>query len=207
MPAISTTPIATPAVSSTSASTNVDWKLTKCMGDPDVDHSFLYDDQGRVDILQSPFFYVTFGNDRTADEYVDRIIYQLTLAIEDQIPQGRWYIISRPSLSPELATSPATITRGVLLPTRENSAKTKIDKERAREERSVLFLPNFHSEFLGVVWLHVYGNPSSSNPVFTGPKAECWRRAKKITEEKEKEEEEELRRELRILKGDKGKPI
>ncbi|KAL0906933.1 hypothetical protein M5K25_025468 [Dendrobium thyrsiflorum] len=60
-----------------------------CMGDPDVDHGFLYDEQGRVDILQSPFFDVTFGNDRTADEYVNRIIYQLTLAIEDRIPQGR----------------------------------------------------------------------------------------------------------------------
>ncbi|KAL0904011.1 hypothetical protein M5K25_026080 [Dendrobium thyrsiflorum] len=63
-----------------------------CMGDPDVDHGFLYDDQGRVDILGSPFFDVEFGNDRTADEYVDRIIYQLSLAIEDRISSGRWYI-------------------------------------------------------------------------------------------------------------------
>ncbi|KAL0912489.1 hypothetical protein M5K25_018462 [Dendrobium thyrsiflorum] len=86
--------------------------------DPDVDHGFLYDEQGRVDILRSPFFDVTFGNDRTADEYVDRIIYQLTLAIEDQIPQGRWYIISHPSTSPDLDPAPATTTtRGVLLPT------------------------------------------------------------------------------------------
>ncbi|KAL0918790.1 hypothetical protein M5K25_010825 [Dendrobium thyrsiflorum] len=67
------------------------------MGDPDVDHGFLYDDQGRVDILGSPFFDVKFGNDRTADEYVDRIIYQLSLAIEDRIPSGRWYIISAPT--------------------------------------------------------------------------------------------------------------
>ncbi|KAL0918728.1 hypothetical protein M5K25_010752 [Dendrobium thyrsiflorum] len=66
------------------------------MEDPDVDHGFLYDDQGRVDILGSPFFDVEFGNDRTADEYVDRIIYQLSLAIEDRIPSGRWYIISAP---------------------------------------------------------------------------------------------------------------
>ncbi|KAL0923290.1 hypothetical protein M5K25_007341 [Dendrobium thyrsiflorum] len=73
--------------------------------------------RARVDILQSPFFDVTFGNDRTADEYIDRIIYQLTLAIEDQIPQGRWYIISRPSTSPDLDPTPATTTRGILLPT------------------------------------------------------------------------------------------
>ncbi|KAL0906506.1 hypothetical protein M5K25_025004 [Dendrobium thyrsiflorum] len=45
-------------------------------GSGDVDHGFLYDDQGRVDILGSPFFDIEFGNDRTADEYVDRIIYQ-----------------------------------------------------------------------------------------------------------------------------------
>ncbi|KAL0924918.1 hypothetical protein M5K25_005778 [Dendrobium thyrsiflorum] len=77
------------------------------MGDPDVDHGFLYDDQGRVDILHSPFFDVTFGDDQTADEYVDRIIYQLTLVIEDQIPPSRWYIINTPPISPDTATSPA----------------------------------------------------------------------------------------------------
>ncbi|KAL0915307.1 hypothetical protein M5K25_015715 [Dendrobium thyrsiflorum] len=87
------------------------------MGDPDVDHEFLYDEQGRVDILQSPFFDVTFGSDRTVDEYVDRIIYQLTLAIEDRIPQGRWYLIGRPSTPPNLAPNPATTTRGILLST------------------------------------------------------------------------------------------
>ncbi|KAL0903925.1 hypothetical protein M5K25_025988 [Dendrobium thyrsiflorum] len=77
-----------------------------CMGDPARDHGFLYDDQGRVDILNSPFFDVSFGNDRTADEYVDRIIYQLTLAIEDRLPQGPCTaaavvsLISSPSVFP-----------------------------------------------------------------------------------------------------------
>ncbi|KAL0913856.1 hypothetical protein M5K25_017348 [Dendrobium thyrsiflorum] len=64
-----------------------------CMGDPASDHGFLYDEQGRVDILNSPFFDVSFGNDRTADEYVDRVIYQLTLVLEDHLPRGPWYII------------------------------------------------------------------------------------------------------------------
>ncbi|KAL0912121.1 hypothetical protein M5K25_018072 [Dendrobium thyrsiflorum] len=80
-----------------------------CMGDPDIDHGFIFDDQGRVDILCSPFFDVTFGNDRTADEYVDRIIYQLALVIEDQIPPGRWYIVNTPPTSPDSTTSPAAI--------------------------------------------------------------------------------------------------
>ncbi|KAL0916399.1 hypothetical protein M5K25_013906 [Dendrobium thyrsiflorum] len=81
-----------------------------CMRDPDVDHGFLYDDQGRVDILGSPFFDVEFGNDRTADEYVDRIIYQLSLVIEDRIPSSRWYIVGTPPTSPNPVTSPAATT-------------------------------------------------------------------------------------------------
>ncbi|KAL0924825.1 hypothetical protein M5K25_005683 [Dendrobium thyrsiflorum] len=85
------------------------------MGDPDVDHGFLYDDQGRVDILGSLFFDVTFGDDRTADEYVDQIIYQLTLAIEDQIPAGHWYLVSHRPTSPDPTTSPATSTQSLLL--------------------------------------------------------------------------------------------
>ncbi|KAL0906704.1 hypothetical protein M5K25_025219 [Dendrobium thyrsiflorum] len=105
-----------------------------CMGDPDVDHEFLYDEQGRVDILQSPFFDVTFGSDRTVDEYVDRIIYQLTLAIEDRIPQGRWYLIGRPSTPPNLAPNPATTTRGILLSTSVVSyTQSSLDLDPASE--------------------------------------------------------------------------
>ncbi|KAL0909861.1 hypothetical protein M5K25_020768 [Dendrobium thyrsiflorum] len=85
------------------------------MGDPDIDHGFLYDYQGRVDILISPFFDVPFGNDNTAGEYVDRILYQLTLAIEEQIPAGRWYLVSHPPTSFDPATAPTTTTRSVLL--------------------------------------------------------------------------------------------
>ncbi|KAL0908086.1 hypothetical protein M5K25_022556 [Dendrobium thyrsiflorum] len=87
------------------------------MGDPNVDHGFLYDEQERVDILHSPFFDVAFGDDRNANEYVDRILYQLTLAIEDQLPQGHWRIIGHPSTSPDLAPNPATSIRGFFLPT------------------------------------------------------------------------------------------
>ncbi|KAL0925555.1 hypothetical protein M5K25_003902 [Dendrobium thyrsiflorum] len=85
------------------------------MGDPNIDHGFLYNDQRRVDILGSPFFDIPFGNDNTADEYVDRILYQFTLAIEEQIPAGRWYLVSRPPTSSDPATAPTTTTRSVLL--------------------------------------------------------------------------------------------
>ncbi|KAL0913951.1 hypothetical protein M5K25_017446 [Dendrobium thyrsiflorum] len=80
------------------------------MEDPDVDHGFVFDDQGRTDILSSPFFDVHFGDDETSDDYVDRILYQLTLAIEDQIPPGRWYIVNTPPNSLNSTTSPATTT-------------------------------------------------------------------------------------------------
>ncbi|KAL0907212.1 hypothetical protein M5K25_025766 [Dendrobium thyrsiflorum] len=87
-----------------------------CMGDPASDHGFLYDEQGRVDILNSPFFDVSFGNDRTADEYMDRVIYQLTLALEDRLPRGPWYIVSNPLTSPNPTSSPATYTLRVTTP-------------------------------------------------------------------------------------------
>ncbi|KAL0914669.1 hypothetical protein M5K25_015037 [Dendrobium thyrsiflorum] len=74
-----------------------------------------FDDQGRTDILDSPFFDVHFGADETVDDYVDRILYQLTLSIEQHIPPGRWYIVNRPPTSPNSATSLATTTRGFLL--------------------------------------------------------------------------------------------
>ncbi|KAL0914342.1 hypothetical protein M5K25_014685 [Dendrobium thyrsiflorum] len=86
-----------------------------CMGDPDFDHGFMFDDQGRTDILGSPSFDVYFRTEETVDDYVDRILYQLTLSIEQHIPPGRWYIVNCPPPSPDSATSPATTTLGFLL--------------------------------------------------------------------------------------------
>ncbi|KAL0904059.1 hypothetical protein M5K25_026130 [Dendrobium thyrsiflorum] len=76
-----------------------------CMADPDVDHGFVYDDQGRTDILGSPFFDVHFGNDETTNEYIDQILYQLTLSIEEHILPGR--CITKSGL---LASTPNPIT-------------------------------------------------------------------------------------------------
>ncbi|KAL0913132.1 hypothetical protein M5K25_016566 [Dendrobium thyrsiflorum] len=52
-----------------------------CMGDPRLDAGFVFDEQGRTDILGSPFFDVHFEFDET-DDYVDRILYQLSLSLE-----------------------------------------------------------------------------------------------------------------------------
>ncbi|KAL0917120.1 hypothetical protein M5K25_012167 [Dendrobium thyrsiflorum] len=117
------------------------------MGDPNVDHGFSYDDQGRVDVLHSPFFDVAFGNDTTADEYVGRILYQLTLAIEDQLPANRWYLVSRRPSSPNPATSPTTSSRGIplllvasLLVTRSKPNYEKKDGSHLRRRK---FIPTW----------------------------------------------------------------
>ncbi|KAL0904633.1 hypothetical protein M5K25_026762 [Dendrobium thyrsiflorum] len=79
-----------------------------CMANPDVDHGFVYDDQGSTDILGSPFFDVHFRTDETVDGYIDRIIYQLSLSIEEHISPGHWYVINRLPTSPTLAIAPTT---------------------------------------------------------------------------------------------------
>ncbi|KAL0922106.1 hypothetical protein M5K25_006068 [Dendrobium thyrsiflorum] len=84
-----------------------------CMGDLEVDVGFVFDEQGRTDILGSPFFDVFFGFDETAADYIDRILYQLSLSLEERIRPGRWVINRQP---PPPATSPTdTILRATCL--------------------------------------------------------------------------------------------
>ncbi|KAL0908611.1 hypothetical protein M5K25_023114 [Dendrobium thyrsiflorum] len=46
-------------------------------------------------------------SDDTADEYVDRILYRLSLAIEEHITPGRWIIIGHPPPPPTLTIFPS----------------------------------------------------------------------------------------------------
>ncbi|KAL0906308.1 hypothetical protein M5K25_024791 [Dendrobium thyrsiflorum] len=56
------------------------------MADPEIDHGFLYDEQGRVDIFHSPFFDVHFSDeDVTANDYIDRILYQRIKFVSENI--------------------------------------------------------------------------------------------------------------------------
>ncbi|KAL0916591.1 hypothetical protein M5K25_014118 [Dendrobium thyrsiflorum] len=86
-----------------------------CMADPEVDYGFLFDDQGMTDILRSPFFDMYFSFDKTANDYIDRILYQLSLAIEEHIRPGHWVIINRHPPPPTPATFPTTTIVGLLL--------------------------------------------------------------------------------------------
>ncbi|PKU86550.1 hypothetical protein MA16_Dca019996 [Dendrobium catenatum] len=80
------------------------------MADPEVDHGFVFDEQGRTDILGSPFFDVFFGNDETVEGYIDRIFYQLTVSIKEHLQPGRWIIIGHPPPT----TSPSTKVLGAV---------------------------------------------------------------------------------------------
>ncbi|KAL0903117.1 hypothetical protein M5K25_027471 [Dendrobium thyrsiflorum] len=61
-----------------------------CMADPEQDHRFVYNDQGQIDIIKSPFFDVNPEVDQTVEDYVDRIIFSLAAAIEDQLSLVQW---------------------------------------------------------------------------------------------------------------------
>ncbi|KAL0907277.1 hypothetical protein M5K25_021677 [Dendrobium thyrsiflorum] len=113
------------------------------MGDPDLDSGFVYDEEGRTDVLNSPFFDVFFGADDTADEYLDRIIYRLSLALEEHITPGRWVIAGHPPPPPAPANSPfpkilrttalGVIERGSMPQTRR---QTLLDR-RSQQEPSI----------------------------------------------------------------------
>ncbi|KAL0919533.1 hypothetical protein M5K25_011632 [Dendrobium thyrsiflorum] len=81
-----------------------------CMADPEVDHDFVFDDQGQTDILGSPFFDLNLDVDDSVEGFVDRILFTLVPSIEEHIPIGHWKIVSRPSNSPPLATSSTNYT-------------------------------------------------------------------------------------------------
>ncbi|KAL0913436.1 hypothetical protein M5K25_016897 [Dendrobium thyrsiflorum] len=59
--------------------------LSPAMADPEVGHGFVYNANGQVDILKSPFFDFTLDVDQSVEEYVDRIIFQLVATIDEQI--------------------------------------------------------------------------------------------------------------------------
>ncbi|KAL0913619.1 hypothetical protein M5K25_017096 [Dendrobium thyrsiflorum] len=62
------------------------------MNDPANDHGFIYDDQGKADIIKSSFFDFSPGVDQSVEEYVDRIIFQLDATIDKQLSSVQWLV-------------------------------------------------------------------------------------------------------------------
>ncbi|KAL0906940.1 hypothetical protein M5K25_025476 [Dendrobium thyrsiflorum] len=84
--------------------------------------------EGRTNILGSPFFDVFFGIDETADDYLDRILYQLSLSLEEHIRPGRWIINGQPPSPPLPATSPADTILRVTCLTMDTDSVSEKDK-------------------------------------------------------------------------------
>ncbi|KAL0912805.1 hypothetical protein M5K25_016212 [Dendrobium thyrsiflorum] len=55
------------------------------MADPECDSDFVYNKQGFVDILRSPFFDLNPEVDDSIEEYVECIIFTLLNAIEEKL--------------------------------------------------------------------------------------------------------------------------
>ncbi|PKU80328.1 Acetolactate synthase small subunit 2, chloroplastic [Dendrobium catenatum] len=66
--------------------------LYPCTVDPELDHGFVYDDQGQVDILKSLFFDLNLDIDQTVEVYVERITFTLADAIDEQLYSIQWQI-------------------------------------------------------------------------------------------------------------------
>ncbi|KAL0923475.1 hypothetical protein M5K25_007533 [Dendrobium thyrsiflorum] len=66
------------------------------MADPEWDFGIVYDDQGLIQILQSPFFDVDPEVDRTVEEYVARILDTVVMAVEDQLGTVEWRLVTGP---------------------------------------------------------------------------------------------------------------
>ncbi|KAL0923468.1 hypothetical protein M5K25_007526 [Dendrobium thyrsiflorum] len=77
------------------SSSTLKYVVPSCMENPELDHGFVYNDQGQVDILKSPFFEVNLEIDRTVEEYIDKIIFSLAAAINVQLSPFQWQIVSK----------------------------------------------------------------------------------------------------------------
>ncbi|PKU81667.1 hypothetical protein MA16_Dca019665 [Dendrobium catenatum] len=66
------------------------------MVDPELDYGIACDEEENVNILQSTFFDFNPKIDNSIEEYVDRIIFTLSEAVEEQLANVQWQIFSGP---------------------------------------------------------------------------------------------------------------
>ncbi|KAL0925844.1 hypothetical protein M5K25_004215 [Dendrobium thyrsiflorum] len=107
------------------------------MADPERDFGIVYDDQGLIQILQSPFFDVDPEVDHTVGEYVARILDTVVMAVEDQLGTVEWRLATDSNASRSSAIFTFT---GFKCSEKESKQWHKKDKLRTLVE--VSFLPN-----------------------------------------------------------------
>ncbi|KAL0908164.1 hypothetical protein M5K25_022638 [Dendrobium thyrsiflorum] len=66
------------------------------MADPERDFSMVYDEQGFIQILQSPLFDVDPEVDHTVEGYVARILDTIVLVVEEQLGTMEWRLAADP---------------------------------------------------------------------------------------------------------------
>ncbi|KAL0924627.1 hypothetical protein M5K25_005473 [Dendrobium thyrsiflorum] len=60
--------------------------VNSCMADPEQDHDFVFDEQALINILRSPFFDIDLENNRSVEEYMERILFSLAAVIDQRRP-------------------------------------------------------------------------------------------------------------------------
>ncbi|PKU72197.1 hypothetical protein MA16_Dca006790 [Dendrobium catenatum] len=77
------------------------------MADPEFEWGLVFNADGNLNILRSPFFEVGFEDDATVGDYLDRVVPTLASIIDRQRPNYDWSINSRSFLlSSPLSTFP-----------------------------------------------------------------------------------------------------
>ncbi|KAI0501660.1 hypothetical protein KFK09_016605 [Dendrobium nobile] len=83
------------------------------MAYPKVDHGFVFNSQGDIDVVYSSFFDVGFGFDDTVEGYLNRILPHLVDILDEQLPADEWIINGRPPSSPDSTSSSAASPLGI----------------------------------------------------------------------------------------------
>ncbi|KAH0457398.1 hypothetical protein IEQ34_012713 [Dendrobium chrysotoxum] len=74
--------------------------LCPWMVDPELDSGFVYDHEDFVDIQQSSFFDLNLEFDNSVEDYVNRILFQLSITTEERFSGHQWLIVHRPPTPP-----------------------------------------------------------------------------------------------------------
>ncbi|KAL0923683.1 hypothetical protein M5K25_007749 [Dendrobium thyrsiflorum] len=85
------------------------------MADPELDHGFVFDPQGRVDILQSLFFDIDFDIDPSVEDYINRILFTLSNVIDEHQLSVQWQILQHTPVISSPTNSSLSNTTSALL--------------------------------------------------------------------------------------------